>query len=352
MTALGPARLSRSYACCPGCGQGVFPAERLIGLKGFLTPRALEMACLAGVSDPFRKAETLLKGLSGWKVDAETLRRRCHEQAALASEGRDARSALPDAFARAEGGHELHIDAGKVNTAEGGWRDVKVAVFCRRERGEPSSSADFRERGLPAPAVRAVAAAVEGREDFGLRVEAEALRLGVPLGEGLDVLGDGAEWIWTVADDHFHGAAEVLDFWHAAQKLAEAGRAALGEGPALAEWLERAKGLLAADGYAGAVEALASPLQDEAARRRMDEAAAQVMGYFAGNRDRMGYALRLRRGQAIGSGLVEGTVKQVLNIRMKRTGARWKVAHVGPFVEMVALAGSPEWKEHFASIAA
>lgn len=352
MAAPGLVRLERLYACCPGCGQGSFPADRLLGLQGFLTPRALEMACLAGVHDPFRKAELLLNGLCGWKVDAETLRRCCHKQAALASGRRDARSALPDTFARAEGDHELHIDAGKVNTVEDGWRDVKIAVFCVRRRGEASCPLDLGERDLPAPSVRSVAAAVEDRQAFGRRVESEALRLGVPLGPGLDVLGDGAGWIWDLAEDHFHGATQVLDFWHAAEWLAKAGRAALGDGPAAAAWLAKAKHLLAGDGYAGAVEALASPLADEEARRRMDEAAAEAIGYFAGNKERMGYALRLRRGQAIGSGLVEGTVKQVLNIRMKRTGARWKVAQVGPFAEFVALAGSPEWKEHFASIAA
>ena len=70
-------------------------------------------------------------------------------------------------------------------------------------------------------------AAVEGRADFGPRVEAEALRLRVPLGEGLSALGDGAEWIWNLVGDHFHGAAQVLDVWHGLENVAKAGRAAL-----------------------------------------------------------------------------------------------------------------------------
>jgi hypothetical protein len=41
--------------------------------------------------------------------------------------------------------------------------------------------------------------------------------------------------------------------------------------------------------------------------------------------------------------LVEGSIKQLVNKRLKRTGARWKVAHVAPFVELCALADSPEW---------
>jgi hypothetical protein len=352
MTALGPVRLDRSYALCRACGQGSFPADGLLGVDGWLTPRALRMACRAGVADPFRKAEALLGELAGWSVDADTLRRRCHEQAARAAAGRADRTALPEAFAVAPGDRELHVDAGKVNTAEGGWRDVKVAAFACRQRGEPCDSAGLDERRLPAPSARAVVAAVEGRRDFGVRVEAEALRLGVPLSGGLSVLGDGAGWVWDLAADHFHGAAEVLDVWHGVQKLAEAGRAALGDGEEFRAWLERAKGELVADGYDGACEALGSLAAAAGAGRAACAEVAAKLNYFAGHQDRLNYALRLRRGQAIGSGLVEGSIKQLVNLRLKRTGARWRVAGVGPFVEFVALADGPEWHEHWAALAA
>ena len=347
MTAVGPIRLERSYANCPACVQGSFPADRLLGIDGWLTRRALEMACLAGVADPFRKAERLLGGLAGWSVDADTLRRRCHEQAARASGSRGGRAALPGAFARAKGDLELHIDAGKVNTVEDEWRDVKVAAFARRERGEGCDSGGLEERELPAPSARSVVAAVEGLEGFGPRVEAEALRLGVPLGEGLSALGDGADWIWSLVDDHFHGAAEVLDYWHGAERLGKAGRAALGEGREFWAWLEGAKGKLAADGYPGACEALGALSASAGLGEEAGKSVAEALNYFAGHRDRLRYAARLRRGQSIGSGLVEGSIKQLVNLRMKRTGARWRVAHVGPFVEFVALADGPEWAEHW-----
>lgn len=348
MTALGPVRLERSYASCPACVQGSFPADRLLGVDGWLTRRALEMACLAGVADPFRKAERLLGGLAGWSADADTLRRRCHEQAARAAGSRGGRAALPDAFARAGGDPELHIDAGKVNTVEDEWRDVKVAVLALRERGEGCDPAGLDGRELPAPSARAVVAAVEGRGEFGERVEAEALRLGVPLGEGLSALGDGADWIWSLVDDHFHGAAGVLDYWHAAEKLGKAGRAALGEGREFWAWLEGAKGRLAADGYLGACEALGALSAGAGLGEEAGKSVAEALNYFAGHRGRLKYAARLRRGQSIGSGLVEGSIKQLVNLRMKRTGARWRVAHVGPFVEFVSLADGPEWAEHWA----
>jgi hypothetical protein len=108
------------------------------------------MACLAGIHDPFRKAERLLGELSGWSCDAETIRWLCQQEAKAARRGRGQRERLPEECAKAEGDQEMHVDARKVNTP-GGWRDVKVAVFARRRRGEPATSEDYEQRDLPAP---------------------------------------------------------------------------------------------------------------------------------------------------------------------------------------------------------
>jgi hypothetical protein len=308
------------------------------------------MACLAGLHDPFRKAARLLGELCGWSCDAEVIRRLCHQEARAARQGRGQRRRLAEEFRGAEGDQELHIDAGKVNTP-GGWRDVKVAVFAKRRRAGPATSADYEQRDLPAPEVRSVLAEVEEAHSFGPRCLAEAGRLGVVALAGLTVLGDGAEWVWNLAQGQFAGAAQVLDVYHAVEHLADAGRRALGEGPGLDAWLEEARRALVGDGYSGVVEALARPLGDEQARRRLDEAAAETLNYFRGHRERLGYAARLWRGQAIGSGLVEGTIKQRVNVRMKRAGARWLPEHVGPFVELMAMADSAEWSEYWAAMA-
>jgi hypothetical protein len=312
-------------------------------VDGFVTRRARRMACLAGVNDPFRKAEALLRELSGWAVDAETVRRLTHTEADAAARTRGDREQLPAAFAGAAGDHEAHIDAGKVNTPDG-WRDVKVAAFAVRERADPASAAEAESRELPAPAVRSVIAAVEGVGLFAPRCRAEADRLGLTDPSRLSVLGDGAEWIWNLADEQFPGATPVLDFYHAAEYLAAAGRASLAA-DAFAGWLDRAKGRLLADGYAGACEAVSE----------LPAGASEIgtaLNYLAGHRDRLRYAARLRRGQAIGSGLVEGTIKQRVNLRLKRTGARWRVEGVGPFVELLALSDTPEWAEYWNALAA
>jgi hypothetical protein len=350
-TALGSIRLRRWHGGCGLCGQVGFAADRLLGLEGWLTVRARRMACLAGLHEPFRKAEQVLAELAGWSIDAETLRRYAHAEATAAKQQRPERTALPTAFAQAPGEVELHIDAGKVNTPEG-WRDVKVAVIARRESGPAATAADYEQRDLPAPAVRAVVAAVIDAETFGQHCQVEAARLGLNEATALSVLGDGAEWIWNLAEARFAGAAQVLDVYHAIEHLAAAGRQALGENEAFAPWLHAVRAQLVGDGYAGVCVGLAQPLDDPEAGARLAAAAGSTLNYFAGHRDRLGYAVRLRRGQVIGSGLVEGTIKERVNLRLKRTGARWRAAQVGPFVELLALSDSPEWDEYWMLLAA
>jgi hypothetical protein len=366
MTALGLVDLRRSHGYCSACHLPSFAADGLLGIDGFLTARARSMACLAGVNDPFRKADALLAALAGWRVCAETLRRCCHEGADDARERRDELDGLPEKFAQARGqDREAHIDAGKVNTP-GGWRDIKLVVFACRERGKSSTPADYEQRDLPSPGVRSVIAEVEEASAFGPRCKAEAERLGVVDASGqaterLSVLGDGAEWIWNLADQHFAGGAQLLDVYHGVEKLAEAGREEFGQETVdMEEWLDEARRNLVADGYAGVCEAMMRPSAGEAEgvetrvggdereqpREMMGgEVAAGVLNYFCGHRVRLGYAGRLREGRVIGSGLVEGTIKQRVNVRMKRGSARWLPEHAGPFVELMAMADTVEWSE-------
>jgi hypothetical protein len=350
LTAIGPIAVERSHGYCRDCGQPQFAADRLLGVDGWLTPRARGMADRAGVHDAFRSAQALLNDLAGWSLSAETIRRYCHEDAARARASRGQRQALPEQFAAATGDRELHIDAGKVNTPDG-YRDVKAAVFACRGRAASATADDYEQRDLPAPHVRSVVAEIEEARDFGDRCVAEAERLGASA-EELSILGDGAGWIWNIAESRFVAADQLLDVFHGGEQLAKAGRAALGEEGALGEWLEEARGKMIGDGYWGVAEVIAALGGETERAARLGTTGGEVLNYFSGHQERLGYAVRLRRGQAIGSGLVEGTIKQRVNVRMKRSGTRWLPQHVGPFVEFMVMADSPEWSEFWMAMAA
>jgi hypothetical protein len=339
--------VQRTYFACPTCGQGDFGADRILGVAGYVTAGACRMACLLGVQQSFARAEQALAEVAGWDLDDNTIRQLCHVTARQATHGR-AERATAAAFANAKeqakspADTELHIDAGKANTLEG-WRDVKVAVFACRERGVPTTPADWDERDLPAPGVRSVVAAVEESSRFGERCALEAERLQLAEPEELTVLGDGAEWVWNLADRHFGGSAQVLDVWHGAEQLGNGAKAVCGTDTAAATTeTQRGKSRLLEDGYWGVVEWIGD-LSGKLALGGDGAALGGILNYFSGHQNRLNYALRLRRGQSIGSGLVEGSIKQLLNKRIKQTGARWKVQHVAPLVEFAALAAGPEW---------
>lgn len=323
--------------------QGDFAADRVLGIDGYVTRGAARMACLLGVQQSFVRAQSALAEVAGWELDDNTIRQLCHALAQQAHAERGERTTAA-AFAQAEGDRELHVDAGKVNTLEG-WRDVKVAVFARRQRGEPTTAADWDERDLPAPTVRSVVAAVETVSAFGPRVAAEAERLGLPEAKHLSVLGDGAEWVWSLAEEHFPAASQLLDIWHGAEHLAEAAKKIFGSGSEEATRQARCgRQRLLEDGYVGVTEWVAT-LGAQLPAGSDGASLGGVWNYFCGHQERLNYALRLCRGQSLGSGLVEGTIKQLLNKRIQQTGARWKVEHVGPFVELGALAAGSEWQE-------
>ncbi len=61
--------------------------------------------------------------------------------------------------------------------------------------------------------------AIETAEEFGRRLYLEAWNRGWSRAEKKVVIGDGAEWIWNLADQHFPGAVQIVDLYHARQHL-------------------------------------------------------------------------------------------------------------------------------------
>ena len=70
-------------------------------------------------------------------------------------------------------------------------------------------------------------------------------------------------------------------------------------------------------------------------RAGLEAATGRLLNYFCGHQDRLKYALR--RGQAIGSGMVEGAAKQMIGRRMKQTAAPWDVENANRMALLCSL---------------
>lgn len=340
ITAFGPIPLIREYSWHREDG-GVFRADLALGLDGVLTRQARRLATWAGVEQSFARAQQMLQEFCGGTMDDELIRRTTHAEAKRVQTSRSTRGDAA-AFAKAATPIEVLIDAGKVNTLDG-WRDVKLGVILRRKTGPSATPAQWDDRELPPPEFRSVIAAIEEAESFGHRLRQETDRLRVTTAADVTVLGDGAEWIWNLAEEHLPQAAGVLDIYHALERVSEAVKTIWGEGTdTTRSHTEAARTTLIADGKAGFERWLGvviATVPDGTATTPLLAAAA----YLAKHPNRREYAARLAAGRSIGSGAVEGAIKQIINLRIKRTGARWKLDHVGPFVELRALSETPEW---------
>jgi hypothetical protein len=352
-TAVGPIEVERIFFQCPACRQSGFFADQHVGIDGFLTAGAERLITLAGTMKSFERAQILLKELAGWQVSDETIRQTCHHLSREASDWMAKEAPAAERFETAAGMPELQIDAGKANTNEG-WKDVKLAVFAKRPLGKPAVASDWDKRKLPKPTAHVIAASIEGAEKFGerCRVMANALNLWMPVTivvsstvptEG-SILADGAEWIWNIADRHFSGVRQILDIFHAAEHLADGAKAAFGEGtPEAQNAKDRGVLKVLEKGYDGVVEWIGEltgqmPVGGDGA------ALGAELNYFASHKTRLIYESRLAGGESIGSGMVEGRIKQLIKSRIKQTGAKWRKEHVAPFVEMINLVETPEWQ--------
>ena len=263
--------------------------------------------CLAGASWSFDRAASHLKELCGLAVCDNTIRRVCHEHGGAMRDWQRTDAAATAAFRAAGGDVEFQTDGTAVNTTTG-WREMRLSVFAKRHRAGPDGR-------LPPPHVRVLSAGIVGSDRLGPQWRQQAARLGVRDTSRVTVIADGAKWIWAQADGCLPGAAGVLDFYHASERLYQAGRELFGETPAAVAWAEARRGTLLESGGA----ALLAELE------RAGPRGVGAREYFRPHAARMDYPGRRATGQSIGSGLVEGACKQVVGRRLKQTGARWRV---------------------------
>jgi len=335
--------LPRTYFACPGCGPGGAHVDRLLGLDDFLTRQATRMVCLTGGRVAFAASKTLAS-CRGWTVGDETIRSASESQSGRIAEF-DAAPAAGVAYAVATGELEFQPGGTTVNTT-GGWRDMKIGIFARREPGEKATAAEWDSRKLPAPTARVAFAAIQPIEVFGPRIGVWASRLGLTDTAAITTLAGQAAWIWNAAAEQLAGSGGVLDIDHGAGHLAEAGKELFGEKTVEAKtWPEEARGFLLSDGWAGRCDHIGATLP-----RDRGVAGHAALGaptnYFAAHTRSLNYARRLSTGRSIGSGMPEGAAKNLIGKRMKQTGARWGVGNADA---MASFCYSDEWGLYWAS---
>ena len=192
--------------------------------------------------------------------------------------------------------------------------------------------------------------AIEGAELFGQRIYQEAMRRGMDRACEVCVLGDGASWIWNIAEEHFYGATQIVDLYHAREHYWNVAKACFGQKmDRLQLWTEERRQELD-DGRVEEVmdaihKCLGLPGSDKSVCER-------EIGYFGKNKERMRYADFRKRGLFVGSGVREAGGRTVIGQRLKQSGMHWTVRGANSIIALRCCIMSNRWEDFWENRAA
>jgi hypothetical protein len=168
------------------------------------------------------------------------------------------------------------------------------------------------------------------------------------------VLSDGATWNWQLLEAHYPDAIGILDFWHAAQHLAEAADAIFGSTPSAEKtaWFERWRTTLRDEpnGVAGVIRTLIYYRNSATLNAATQTVVATHLHYFREHAEHMQYADYTAARLPIGSGVTEAGCKELIKARFCRSGMRWKRETGDAILQLRAIRLSAQWDSFWAKV--
>jgi len=164
-----------------------------------------------------------------------------------------------------------------------------------------------------------------------LKDEATRRGYGTTKFKKVQFVADGAETLWELQQEFFPEAKVCLDWIHAVEKLWACGKA-INRGSRtkrqpLEAWVHEQKRRLRHGKLDDVLATLQAALDATAVtgpgnkfRRKV---LAATIGHFTKNRARMRYPYLRQQGLVISSGLIEGTVRHLVGMRLDGPGMRW-----------------------------
>ena len=340
-TLLGWITVRRADYRCRSCGISQVPLDAVLGLqRDSHSAGVRRLASHLGALLPFAQAARTLHEATGVQLSAGTVRTVTSQLGAAREQSitRAVAAAWTHGWAVVPGSPAARcyvaMDGVRILSTDGQGREVKVGMVVRPHQGQAGARRD------PAR----YTASLESADDFGRRLALLAHTEHVEQTAQVAVLGDGAAWIWNLAEEHFSGAVQIVDWFHASERVWELGRALYGmETVATATWVRQQLDRLAAGQAAQlAAEWRDLPCRGEAALIRD----AQVT-YFTNQAERMAYAQYRAAGWDIGSGMIESACKRLIGQRHKGPGMRWSEAGAQAVTNVRLLLFNEEWTDYW-----
>jgi hypothetical protein len=356
-TVLGQVEFRRAYYHCGVCGAGVLPQDEALDLVGTsFSPGVRRLMGRVGGKESFNEGRIDLEELAGIKVQTKAVERVAEAVGAeievlLQKERQVVINDQQVVPLRSVGKLYVSVDGtgvpvikletagrrGKAVSGEAHTREAKLGcVFTQ-------TTVDEKGRPLRDAAATTYVGAIETAAEFGWRIYGEAARRGLRRAAQVIVIADGALWVWGLAAEHFPGAIEIVDLYHAREHLANLSKLVYGVASQKAKQWTSAR-LAQLD--EGKIESLLLSLRRlRPIAPQTQEALRQTISYFENNCARMRYADFRRQGLFVGSGVIEAGCKTIVGQRLKQSGMRWSLRGANAIIALRCAQLSGRWEE-------
>jgi hypothetical protein len=338
LTAVGEITISRPYYLCAHCHRGQFPADSELDIAHTeFSPGVRRMLAVVGQQAPFDQGRQQLKLLADLEVTTKAVERTAEamgEDIAARDQAAIQRAMqldlpvvvgepIPILYVQMDGTgvpvvkKETMDRQGKTPGQPAHTREVKLGCVFTQTTWDQEGYA------IRDPDSTTYVGAIETAEAFGKRLYLEAWKRGWSRAQKRVLMGDGSEWIWNQAQEHFPGATQIVDLYHAREHLWELARKLHPNHEANQNrWMMVHQDLL----DDGKIEELVSSFRSmETSQAELAEKIRTEAEYFEKNAERMRYPEFRRQHLFVGTGVIEAGCKALIGSRCKQSGMFWTV---------------------------
>ena len=317
ITILGNITLKRAYYYSKEKNTGFYPIENKYSfLKDMCFPEVKDLICYGSCEEPYEKTKELLNRFSKINVSTSEIQKITKEIGRKLVKNEENAIKTDYEYMSSKKIIDklvISMDGAMINTYEG-WKEVKSGVIYEVEKGKTelkSKNKTFVSR-------------IEDSETFGNRMKCEARKRNYLEAKELIVIGDGARWIWELANKEFPRSIKIIDWYHAKEHIYNIIELLYGnrDGKEGNIFAEKCSNLL----YDGKIK----ELEEEIRELNIYENVSNLIkvqteiDYFKKNEEKMQYKSFEEKGYPIGSGIIEATCKQLVQLRLKRNGMKWE----------------------------
>jgi hypothetical protein len=299
-----------------------------------ISSKLQEVLCLLAQGYVFEEAEEILLELLGIEISAKQIQRLSeHYGAALEQQINDAATQKAEAPAlelkQREEAVYVMVDGSMVYSREEGWKEMKVGRLFK-------SSTRVAVQETRSVVMQSLYMCHLGEHQ-------EFLQKWEPYLEPYPnkiILADGAKWIWNWAEDYHGEAVQILDFYHAVEKLGTYAALQYSDLQKRKQWMDQQKEALLNNEVQNIIQHLK---ESNANNKEAQKALLEAVRYYENNSSRMQYKTYLEKGYIIGSGAIGSAHRNVVQQRLKLSGQRWSIKGAQQIVNLRACKKSNQW---------